>query len=118
MLDAERLSALREAMGEGLGELVSVFLASAHEIIGGMRKASAHDREALYRQAHTLKASAANVGAVRLSALARKLESVAREAEESVLAAAIEQIEQALDAVEIPLRTEADAGSCELATMG
>jgi CheY-like chemotaxis protein len=117
MLDAGRMAAVREAMGKDLDELVNVFFASAREAVAGMREAFARDREALHRYAHTLKGSAANLGAVRLSALARTLESTAREAQQSELAIAVDQIEQALDAVEIPLRTAVEAGSREVALL-
>jgi CheY-like chemotaxis protein len=85
--------------------------------MAAVREASARDREALHRYAHTLQGSAANLGAVRLSALARTLESTAREAQQRELAIAVDQIEQALDAVEIPLRTAVEAGSREVALL-
>jgi CheY-like chemotaxis protein/HPt (histidine-containing phosphotransfer) domain-containing protein/anti-sigma regulatory factor (Ser/Thr protein kinase) len=117
MLDTGRMAAVREAMGKDLDELVNVFFTSAREAVAGMREAFARDREALHRYAHTLKGSAANVGAARLSALALTLESTAREANQTELAIAVDQIEQALDAVEIPLRTAVEAGSREVALL-
>jgi CheY-like chemotaxis protein/HPt (histidine-containing phosphotransfer) domain-containing protein len=78
-LDGERLAALRAAMGEDFAELLAVFLHCAGASIEAMSVALADgDAVELHRQAHTLKSSAANLGANELSRLAKSLEARAR----------------------------------------
>jgi signal transduction histidine kinase/DNA-binding response OmpR family regulator len=78
-LDAIR--ALNPARGEALvARVVDAFLASAPAQVDGLRKAIATgDAGALRDPAHSLKSSSANLGATRLSALARELEQTSRD---------------------------------------
>jgi CheY-like chemotaxis protein/HPt (histidine-containing phosphotransfer) domain-containing protein len=76
VMDHARLDALREALGAELAELVTVFLDSAAGTIAALVQAAEQgEPDAVYRHAHTLKSSAANIGAMALSALARRIEN-------------------------------------------
>jgi CheY-like chemotaxis protein/HPt (histidine-containing phosphotransfer) domain-containing protein len=78
-IDHARLDALHSALGDDFSAVIGVFLDSAAEILAALRDARTHgDCEVLYRNAHTLKSSAANVGAMNLSALARRMEMQAK----------------------------------------
>jgi CheY-like chemotaxis protein/HPt (histidine-containing phosphotransfer) domain-containing protein len=112
-LDHERLDALRNAIGDDFVELITVFLDSAAEILGEVRKAWRRgDGDGVHRQAHTLKSSAANIGATALSARARRLEAEAKGGGASVAAGAIDELERELQRVK-PLLLQIAAGSRE-----
>ncbi len=67
-------------MDDGFETLVQTFLAHSPELMDSLQKASlAGDVDAMVAPAHSLKSSSANMGAMRLSALARDLEMAARE---------------------------------------
>lgn len=83
VLDPEVIEMLRDLGGEDepelLAELVAVFLADAPQRLHDMQQGLAQgDFELLERAAHTLKSSAANLGARLLSEHARELEAAAR----------------------------------------
>jgi PAS domain S-box-containing protein len=114
-LDLARLDALRDAIGDDFVELITVFLESAAEIVKGLREACRRgDGDGVYRQAHTLKSSAANLGAMALSALARRLESDAKADSLSAAAGDIDGIERELERVH-PLLLQYAAGAKEAA---
>jgi len=119
LLDPGRIASLREAMGDDFLELIPVFLDSATELVRAMGQAQSRaDTETFYRQAHTLKSSAANMGAMRLSALARSLEADARAGKVEEAVGRVEALRAELDAVR-PLLTEIAAepqpGVCNVA---
>lgn len=82
ILDPAALNRLREWGGDALlGRMVSLFLELGPERVGSLSGALADgDLEVLERTAHSLKSSAGNVGALRLSSDAARLETAAREA--------------------------------------
>ncbi|MCC6531014.1 MAG: PAS domain S-box protein [Burkholderiales bacterium] len=99
-LDYERLADLHAAMGADLAKLMDVFLASALDLVRAMQAAvQAHAGELLGRHAHTLKSSAANVGATQLSRLARQIESDARGGPLDQCAAYVAELERELERV-------------------
>ena len=64
---------------EFLVELIDVYLEDTPNRVAQLRAAvSAGDTATLIREAHTLKSSSANVGALRLSALAKQMEVAGR----------------------------------------
>jgi len=67
-----------EEYGEDfLVDLIDVYLADTPNRIAQMRESvDGSDTDTLIREAHTLKSSSANVGAMRLSALAKQMELV------------------------------------------
>jgi len=79
-LDPERVAVVHGAMGDhDFAELVDVFLQSAQALLVDVDRAiAAGDDGSLYRSAHTLKSSAANLGALELSRLAKAFEGHAR----------------------------------------
>jgi HPt (histidine-containing phosphotransfer) domain-containing protein len=72
---------LKESTGaDFIGELVDAFLDDAPTLIAQMRSALAKkDVEGFRRAAHSMKSNAATFGAMELSALAKELETLARE---------------------------------------
>ena len=79
VIDAAQFEAMREAMEEEFPLLVTAYLDSGAELLAEMRAgAVAGDVKSLFRPAHTLKSSSANLGAMRLSGLAAQLEADAK----------------------------------------
>ena len=83
LIDQGVLDGLRELAGEDdpglVAELIGLFLQDAPERIKDIERAlSTGDLELLERAAHTLKSSCANVGALGLSDLCRRIEETAR----------------------------------------
>jgi PAS domain S-box-containing protein len=82
-LDPKAIADLRRLQIKGepdiLAELGGLFLDRAPARITAMRDALANgDAETLYREAHNLKSSSANLGAMLLSAICRELEKLGR----------------------------------------
>jgi len=77
----ERIRAIQAGnAGSLFGRVVSQFDASTPQIVTAIRSASeADDAEAIWRAAHSLKSSAAALGAARLSRRCAQIETVARE---------------------------------------
>ena len=83
-LDESVLAQLEQLQRPGSPDLVvrvvGIYLQDAPRLIEGMRRSVAEaDREALRRNAHSLKSSSGNVGGRRLARLAREMEERARE---------------------------------------
>jgi DNA-binding response OmpR family regulator len=77
-IDAETLDQLRTTMGTEFREFVAVFVQDTTELIGTMRRSlDEHANDSFRRAAHSLKSNAASFGAMRLSALASELETLA-----------------------------------------
>jgi len=80
VLDHEILEELRAMLGGDLDHLVDVFLADSPRLIGTLEQAAiGPDYDALRDAAHSLKSSSANLGAMSLSAAAKRVELGARE---------------------------------------
>lgn len=78
-IDKEILSILKEAMGEDFEELIPAFYQSIEDILTQLEKSFINkDLETLERNAHSLKSSSANMGAMNLSKTAKKLEDNAK----------------------------------------
>ncbi len=80
-IDVNTFNNLKESTGaDFISELVDAFLDDAPTLIAQMRSSLASkDAEAFRRAAHSMKSNAATFGAMELSALAKELESLARE---------------------------------------
>lgn len=79
VLDQTMLEELREIAGDETTRIISIFLEDAPRLIGTLEKAAAvPDLDAMRDAAHTLKSSSANVGAMALSAAAKRVELGAR----------------------------------------
>jgi len=80
VLDAGVLAELREVMGDEFESLVHMFLTDAAKYIAALEEAaSANDLDRMLGPAHTLKSSSANLGAMTVSAAAKRIEAGARE---------------------------------------
>ena len=80
MLDRTVVAELREVVDDGFGRLVGTYLEHAPELMDGLQQASTNgDVEAMVAPAHSLKSSSANMGAMKLSILAREVEMAARQ---------------------------------------
>lgn len=76
LLDGRHAASLRRAVGEeAWARAIVTFANAARQSVEGIRMAMGHDAAALLRVAHTLKGTAANIGATRLSRLAASLEN-------------------------------------------
>ena len=80
VLDTDILDDLQAMLGEEVDRLVDVFLDDTPRLIKALENAAAGpDYDALRDAAHSLKSSAANLGAMSLSAAAKRVELAARE---------------------------------------
>ncbi len=84
MLDTEVLRALHASLGrradKKLHTLIEAFYESAERLLHDLREALSHeDREVLHRSAHTLKSTAASMGAMAMSDIARTLEDATKD---------------------------------------
>ena len=79
VLERAVLDELQAVIGDAAGEIVAVFLDDAPALVQQLQQAAqAHDSARLQAVAHSLKSSSANVGALSLSAVARRIEQEAR----------------------------------------
>ena len=79
-LDTSILDELFEVTGLGLARIIQVFLEDAPRLIADLETASTiPDLDAMRAAAHSLKSSSANMGAMALSAAAKRIELGARE---------------------------------------
>ena len=79
VLEPEMLDELREIAGDEALSIVNLFLEDAPRLIRLLEQASAiPDLEVMREAAHALKSSSANVGALALSAAAKRIELGAR----------------------------------------
>jgi signal transduction histidine kinase/FixJ family two-component response regulator/HPt (histidine-containing phosphotransfer) domain-containing protein len=77
-IDAEVFAALEETMGTDTASLIDAFIASSRQLVDDIARAAvARDGAAVKRHAHSLKSSAAAVGALGLSRIAAELEAEA-----------------------------------------
>ncbi|QQP88644.1 response regulator [Skermanella sp. TT6] len=106
LVDAERLADLADAMGwDTVADLIDLFLEAGREAASGIRAALARgDLAAAGKEAHTLKGSSSNVGAVTVQAIAHHLLDVCHAGDAATASALAERIDGALAAAEEPLR--------------
>ena len=80
VLDASVLEDLEAMLGDEVDRLVDVFLEDTPRLLRALEAAAAGpDHDALREAAHSLKSSSANLGAMSLSAAAKRVELAARE---------------------------------------
>ena len=105
VLDDEVLAELREVMGPEFGNLVQMFLVDAAKYIRQLEEAAAgNDIEKMVAPAHTLKSSSANLGAMAVSAAAKRIEVGAREGVLQRPAVAVAVLESEFQRASIALR--------------
>jgi HPt (histidine-containing phosphotransfer) domain-containing protein len=79
VLDQSLLEELREIAGDETARIIALFLEDAPRLISALEKGAAiPDLDVMRDAAHTLKSSSANVGAMALSAAAKRVELGAR----------------------------------------
>ena len=79
VIDEEVLDELRTMLGDEVDHLIDLFLEDTPRLIARLEAAvDGPDYEALRDTAHSLKSSSANLGAMLLSASARRIEAGAR----------------------------------------
>lgn len=96
VFDTETLDSLKEAIGDAINHIVTVYLDDVPACIQNMREAlSKKEYETVGRLAHSLKSSSANLGAMQTSAVAAELEKAMKEGmvEEKYIADSITKIE-------------------------
>ena len=109
-IDTAALSSIRELQKPGapdlLGKIVGLFLADAPRLMQAMREALAGSQDAeLKRNAHTLKASSANLGASELAALCQMVEHEGLDRSPAIAVTQLAQIEREFDRVRAELNT-------------
>ena len=83
-IDPAQLDAMREAMGEDFVELIPAAIESVTTLLEAFPAViETSNIKEIQRLAHSIKSASANVGAMRLSAMAEKLEEQARQSEVS-----------------------------------
>lgn len=102
-LDTGILNSLKDVMEDDFDELIPAFIESAQQITSDLLRAQvSQDFEIMQRNAHSLKSSCANLGAINLSAIAKALEDQCRH-EISVEANQLHRINEELKKVELAL---------------
>ena len=92
-LDAALFAQLADTMGDELPVLIDDFVASTRAMLRDLALPSAlADIKVVTRHAHTLKSSAAMLGAMHLSKMARELEAATKRGELAVLASALAEM--------------------------
>lgn len=109
LLDAEVLRGLKDLGGDddpGLFlELIDMFLQDAPQRMDEIHRGLAErDMRLLERAAHTLKSASANVGAMSLSSVCRRMEESVRRHEDARVPALVEETKQLWPRVEAALR--------------
>lgn len=108
ILDESGLAELRTSVGgdeDFVRDLINTFLAEEPANLELVVAAAARtDAEAIIRPAHTLKSSAAAIGAARLSSIARQIEFAGREGNTANLAPLTREAQQVWDETVAALR--------------
>ena len=108
ILDESGLAELRASVGDDedfVHDLIKTFMAEEPANLEMVASAAARaDAEAIIRPAHTLKSSAAAIGAARLSSICRQIEFAGREGRTADLAPLTEKAQQAWAATVAALR--------------
>lgn len=103
-MNRSELVQLRELLAENFENTVRVFIEDTANRIGVLRDAvTRDDRDVIMRQAHTIKGSCSNFGALELSALCELLQQQLLAAEATDIKRAVEHIVQAFARVKIEL---------------
>jgi len=92
--DKRVLDMLHDAIGESMTNIISLFLVEVPQQITQMQQAlQSGDLGVAARLAHSLKSSAANLGAMRLAAMAADLEPRIKNTDKEVIASSIVKLQ-------------------------
>ncbi len=110
-VDRKALDTIRALQRKGkpdlLARVINVYLEDSLRLLEALRQAlSQDDRVALKRQAHTLKSSSANVGALRLAALCKELEAAQQGEPNERIRQTMVRMEEEYETVRNELTTE------------
>ena len=82
VIDYDNLNMLKSVIGDDLKPILTSFLEITPDLITHVKQAiTDQDASALQHHAHTLKGSAANIGAIELPAISLKLETMGKTAQ-------------------------------------
>lgn len=111
VLDRETIAQLRQAMGEDqFASLLALFVPDSREHLKSIADGrSSGDNAAVVRSAHVLVSSAGNVGAMRMSMMARELEAMAKKGDVAGMTRAARQLAEVHGATIEALVSLADA---------
>ncbi len=108
ILDHQILRCLKETMEDDFIELVPAFLSSAQLLLSRLREAQSEENfQAMQINAHSLKSSSANMGALTLSDLAKTIEDQCRK-KQLVDINQIKSMENVFDLVKVSLKEFSD----------
>lgn len=97
-IDLETLNGIRRIMASRFSDLIDKYLKSTHEYIEEAKKAAAsRDANGIVEAVHPLKSSSASLGLVKMAALARNTETMAKDENPdwAAIAAGIEALGEA-----------------------
>ncbi|MGD2082506.1 MAG: response regulator [Chromatiales bacterium] len=115
-VDRQIIDELQEVMEDEFRDLLDTYLATAPGFVDQLeRAAGAGDSDKMILPAHSLKSSSANVGALRLSELAKEVEHASKQGEGERAAAAFQMIRPEFERVEKELRRITAEGSSSVA---
>ncbi len=98
--DKQVLDALHDAIGESMINIVDLFLTEVPQQIAQMQQAlQAGDLDTATRLAHSLKSSAANLGAMRLAIMAADLEPQFKNTDKEIIASLIVKLQIEFDQI-------------------
>jgi len=108
-VDMKTLGSLRDLMEDRFIELIDLFLENVPRQLRTLKASSAKgDAVAIFKSAHDLKSSSANLGANRLSEHCKALEAIGRAGKMEGSTEAIKQIETEFFLVKSILQLEAE----------
>lgn len=96
-VDHKALGALREVMEDGYPDLLDTFLADSETRLQLLQETA--DAKVLSEVAHSLKGSASNMGAIRLTELCQELESSAKDKSPAEIVKLVADISSEFDQV-------------------
>lgn len=103
-IDRKIIDELHDVMEEDLIDLLTLFLDNASKQIEEIARAIGNQHlEQIILPAHSLKSGSANVGAIRLSKLAKALEHAAREGQMEAVISEFAAIREAFESVRYEL---------------
>jgi signal transduction histidine kinase/CheY-like chemotaxis protein len=111
VIDQKVLAELREIMGADYRRLLGTYLGNTPKLLAQAREAlDRGDTGAMVIPVHSLKSSSANVGAMRVSALARTAEKLARAGDLAAVQSAFAEVETAFEQARKALAAQTRTG--------
>lgn len=95
VIDSTVLEGLKEIMGDSFGLLISTFIDDTGKLVHSLSELhKQNDIEVFTRNAHSIKSSSANLGALQLSSMAAELESQGKSGDISSTIEKINELEE------------------------